>query len=81
MKVIKLDGRHNLYRNGFKYAFVNNGYASGWYALEHKVKQAEDFGWAHDCTYIGKPDRYTGCRTYYIGFNKEETATMVMLQL
>ena len=84
MKFIELNNRHNLGRRGFKYAFVFKTYFQGQpseYAVGQMVRKAEGMGWMYDNTFYGKSPSNGGRRPYYIGFNKESTATMVMLQM
>ena len=89
MKLIKLNQRHNLGRRGFKYAFVFTRYGTdvpNEFKVEKLVKDAEGMGLFYNNTFYGKRpnsnSRYSGTRTpYYIGFNKESTATLVQLQL
>ncbi len=77
MKLIKLDGRHNLYRKGYRYAFVVNRWNADSGKIERAVKELE--GWRWDCTFWGKPKN--GTRPYYVGFKNESTATMAMLKV
>lgn len=79
MKVIKLDGRHNLYGRGFRYAFVSRGYKSGWLTIERMIKQVEGVGTLGNISFIGKPKN--GMRSYYLGFKKESTATAILLKI
>jgi hypothetical protein len=77
MKLIKLDGRHNLYRKGYRYAFCGNGFSSNSTKIERAVKELE--GWRWDNTFWGK-NKDCG-RPYYIGMINESTATMAMLKI
>lgn len=77
MKLIKLDGRHNLYRKGYRYAFMMVRFSSESNKIERAVKELEGFYW--DNTFWGKPKQYS--RPYYVGFKNESTATMAMLKL
>jgi hypothetical protein len=77
VKLIKLDGRHNLYHKGYRWAFRTWRWSPESNQLEQAVKQLE--GWRWDCTFWGKNNGIG--RPYYIGMTKESTATMVMLKL
>lgn len=84
MKFIELNNRHNLGRRGFKYAFVFKTYSPecpSEYTVGAMVRKSEGMGWMHDNTFYGKRPTTGDRRPYYIGFNKESTATMIMLQL
>lgn len=85
MKVIKLDGRHNLYRKGYRYAFLfeHGRWTAEANSIERAVKELEGFHW--DNTFWGKSKfskilGYT-VRPYYIGIKSESTATMALLKL
>ncbi len=84
MKYIKLDGRHTLYRRGYRYAFVFKTYAkdnpSEW-TIQRLVSDSEGMTWRHDNTFYGKRPSNGTRRPYYIGFNDLETAMLVQLQL
>jgi hypothetical protein len=83
VRVIKLDGRHNLYHKGYRYAFKFSGRSHEAVNVERVVKQLADSRW--DCTFLGKlkKDRWGNymSRPYYIGIKDELTATVVMLKL
>jgi hypothetical protein len=79
MKVIKLDGRHNLKRKGYDWAFRFNGWTSEAGTVESAVKKLEGFRW--DCTFWGKPSGSNRTRPYYVGVKNESTLTMAMLSL
>ena len=84
MKVIKLNGRHNLFHRGFKYAFLFTDYQPGTpncYHVERLVKQAEGMGTFYNNTFYGKRKEYMGRTPFYVGFNKESTVTIVQLQI
>lgn len=77
MKFIKLNQRYALGKRGFKYAFLFKDYSSDRYKIEQIVRQAEGFEWYTNTSY-GK--RAPGqSKPYYVGFNNESTATLVML--
>lgn len=78
MKVIKLDGRHNLKRKGYSWAFRFKGWSTDAGKVESTVKKLE--GWHWDCTFWGK-DNGNGYRPYYVGIKKESTVTMALLSL
>ncbi len=77
MKLIKLDGRHNLYHKGYRYAFRVNRWSHDASKIERTVKELEGYRW--DSTFWGKQTP-TG-RPYYVGMINESTATMVMLKI
>ena len=79
MKLIKLDGRHNLKRKGYSYAFKFNGWSPAANKVESAVKQFE--GWRWDMTFWGKPSSRHSGRPYYVGVRNESTATMVLLKV
>lgn len=79
MKVLKLDGRHNLKRKGYNWAFRFNGWSSEANKVENAVKKLE--GYHYDCTFWGKPSGRYGGRPYYVGVKNESTLTMAMLSL
>ena len=79
MKAIKLDYRHTLKRRGYSYAFkFSRGETRTW-TVEEAVRKLEGYGWSSNHTFYGKTKN--GVRPYYVGFNKESTATMVMLKI
>jgi hypothetical protein len=77
MKVIKLDGRHNLKSKGYSWAFRFKGWSPEAGKVESAVKKLEGYHW--DCTFWGKTNKY-GSRPYYVGVKKESTLTMVLLK-
>jgi hypothetical protein len=79
MKVIKLDGRHNLKRKGYSWAFRFNSWSSDAGKVETVVKKFEGYRW--DSTYWGKPSGRNSGRPYYVGVKNESTVTMVLLSL
>lgn len=84
MKVIKLNGRHNLYRRGFKYAFLFTDYKPSTpnaFTIERLVKQAEGAGWAYNNTFYGKRTEKYDRTPYYVGFHNPETEMLVKLSL
>lgn len=84
MKVIKLNGRHNLYRRGFRYAFLFTDYnplTPNPFTVERLVKQVEGYGTFYQNTFYGKRVEGHERTPYYIGFNKPETETFVALSL
>ena len=78
MKVIKLDGRHNLKRKGYSWAFRFKGWSPEAGKVESAVKKLE--GYHYDATFWGKPNRWGGSRPYYVGVKHESTLTMVLLK-
>ena len=78
MKVITLDGRHNLKRKGYAWAFRFKGWSTEAGRVENTVKKLEGFHW--DCTFWGKANKY-GSRPYYIGVKNESTLTIALLSL
>ncbi len=82
MKFIKLDRRHHLYHNGYRYAFRVDRWTEDSNKLDRAVKELEGFRW--DNTFWGKPgcksNGYTS-RPYYIGVRNESTGTMAMLKI
>jgi hypothetical protein len=83
MKLIKLDRRHNLYRQGYQYAFLFTEYGSqvpDSYAVERYVCKAEGLKW-YENTFYGKREKHRDRTPYYVGFHKESTATLVRLKL
>jgi len=78
MKVIKLDGRHNLKRKGYSWAFRFKGWSTEAGKVETTVKKLEGFHW--DCTFWGKTNKY-GSRPYFIGVKNESTLTIALLGL
>ena len=79
MKVIKLDGRHNLKRKGYDWAFRFSGWNPNAQKVENTVKKFEGYRW--DSTFWGKPSGRNSGRPYYIGVKNESTVTMVLLSL
>lgn len=80
MKLVKLDYRHTLKRKGYNYAFVFTTYSKkqpSEHTVERIVRKAEGLSW-YGHTHYGKSNGNR--RPYYIGFNRESTATMVYLQ-
>ena len=79
MKVIKLDGRHNLKRKGYDWAFRFKGWNPSAQKVENAVKKFEGYRW--DSTFWGKPTGRNSGRPYYVGVKNESTVTMVLLSL
>ncbi len=79
MKVIKLDGRHNLKRKGYAWAFRFRSWETSAQKVENAVKKLEGYRW--DMTYWGKPSGRNSGRPYYVGVKNESTVTMVLLSL
>jgi len=84
MKFIKLDGRHTLYKRGYRYAYVFKDYKNHnrlltEYQIAEIIRTAEGLNW-FDHTSYGKAVGGRR-RPYYIGFNKESTHTLVQLQM
>lgn len=79
MKFIKLNGRHNLYHRGFRYAFRFDNYQGDRQKVEEIVRQAEKLSWSTH-TFYGKPRSLGASRPYYVGFYHEETALIVKLK-
>lgn len=85
MKFIKLDGRHNLYQKGYRYAFLfeHGRWDRSVNYLERAVKQIEGVHW--DNTFWGKarlsPTVGYIVRPYYVGVKNESTASLVLLQV
>ena len=79
MKLIKLDGRHNLKRKGYSWAFRFDGWSSSVIKVENTVKKLEGYRW--DCTFWGKPSGRNSSRPYYVGIKNESTVTMALLSL
>lgn len=77
MKLIKLDYRHTLKRRGYDYAFKFRPRTTRTWAVEEAVRKLEGYGWLSNHTFYGKTKN--GIKTYYVGFKKESTSTMVML--
>jgi len=83
MKMIKLDRRHNLYRNGYQYAFLFTEYGQdvpNSYEVERYVRNAEGLEW-YDHTFYGKQKKGQTRTPFYVGFRNESTATIVRLKL
>lgn len=79
MKVTKLDGRHNLYRKGYCFAFKFNTWSNEANKIETLVKKLE--GFHYNCTFWAKPRGNSGNRCYYIGVKKESTVSIVLLSI
>lgn len=79
MKFIKLNGRHNLYHRGFRYAFRFDNYQDDRHKVEDVVRQTEKLSWGTN-TFYGKPRQLGMSRPYYVGFYNEETAMLVKLK-
>lgn len=79
MKFIKLNGRHNLHRKGFRFAFSFDGYEDNMYKIEQLVRETEKLSWGTH-TFYGKPRDRRSVRKFYVGFRDEETALIVELK-
>jgi len=83
MKVIKLDGRHNLYHKGYRFAFRFPSWSNDAGRVESAVKKLEGYQW--DCTFWAKPNRDRwgngSSRCYYVGVKNESTTSIVLLLL
>lgn len=79
MKIIKLDGRHNLKRKGYAWAFRFQGWTTDATKIESAVKRLEGYRW--DNTFWGKPTGRNTGRLYYVGVKNESTLTMALLAL
>jgi hypothetical protein len=78
VRVVKLDGRHNLKGKGYAWAFRFDGYETRAGKVDRLVSNFE--GWRYNNTHWGKREG-RGSRPYWIGFNKESTISMVLLSL
>ena len=81
MKLIKLDGRHNLYRKGYAWAFRFRGWSVQAGRCENAVREIEGRTWGNNNVFWGKPTERFGGRPYYVGIKNESTATLVLLKM
>ena len=79
MKLIKLNGRYNLYHKGYRFAFRFNGWTAQATDVERAVKKLE--GYHYDSIFWSKTYSSNGTRPFYVGVRNESTATMVSLML
>lgn len=83
MKVIKLDNRHRLFKQGFTHAFRCDGWGSKAQAIENTLSNKYGMSWSNEkCwgTYWGKKSP-TGNRIYWIGLRGEALVTQTLLSL
>jgi len=83
MKVIKLDNRHRLYKEGFTHAFRFQGWEQDYSKVESTLSQKYGVSWNNQkCwgTYWGKQS-VTGDRVYWIGLRSEALVTQTLLSL
>jgi len=83
MKVVKLDNRHRLFREGMTYAFK---------FTDHRPERSQVskilsnmYGWEY-CnnrwrTFYGKKGLYNRTRTYWVGVRNKADVSIVMLKL
>jgi hypothetical protein len=87
MKVVKLDGRHNLYRKGYTHAFRFNNWNDNARAVENalrnKVYKNDSWRSSNWDTFWGKANRdgYDRTRPYWIGVRNEAVVTQILLSL
>lgn len=84
MKFIKLDGRHNLYHKGYRFAFRFSGWSSEASRVERAVKDLEGYTKVWDNTFWGKASCKSNgyaSRPYYVGVRNESTGTIVTLKV
>ncbi len=79
MRVVKLDGRHNLKGKGYTWAFRFDGYENKAVQVDQLIAKAE--GWRYNNTHWGKRQGRHGSRPYWIGVKNESTISMVLLSL
>lgn len=86
MKVIKLDQRYKLKHQGYDWAFRfdSRAYKRKWkYQDLFDIEQIVDNIEGDDqstCPRAYYSKRKNGYRSYYIGFNKETTASIILLK-
>ena len=78
VKLIKLDRRHHLYHQGYRWTFAGDRWSIGCRDIETSVQNLEGYDWNR--TFWGKRHPY-GFRPYYIGMRSESTATMALLKI
>lgn len=83
MKVIKLDNRHRLYKEGFTHAFRFNGFEKEYTAIENVFSRKYGYSWNNSkCwgTYWGKTSK-NGSRVIWIGVRNESLVTQALLSV
>jgi hypothetical protein len=83
MKVVKLDRRHRLGKQGFTHAFRFEGYESSVVDIEKNLSTKYGYSWNNEkCwgSYWGKKS-VNGSRLYWIGFRNEQLVTQTLLSL
>ena len=77
MKVVKLDGRHRLFRNGMTYAFKFVGHPPERIKVQNILRKQYGWEFGRDTwrTFHGKN------KIYWVGVKKESDISLVMLQL
>lgn len=83
MKVIKLDNRHRLYKEGFKFGFRFDGYTKEYSTVESAFTKKYGTSWNNQkCwgTFWSKPSR-DGKRVLWIGVREESLISQLLLSL
>ena len=83
MRIVKLDNRHRLYKEGFTHAFRFSGWTDKCRAVESTLSNKYGVSWNNTkCwgSYWGKPSR-SGSRIIWIGVRNEALLSQVLLSL
>lgn len=81
MKVVKLDNRHRLFKEGFTHAFRFTGWTDKQQSISRYFEKQYGYSWNNEkCygTYWGKRDT-NGSRVYWIGVRNETLITQALL--
>ena len=81
MKIVKLDNRHRLFKEGFTHAFRFTSWNEQHRKISNYFEQKYGYSWDNrKCygTYWGKPGR-TGSRIYWIAVRNESLVTQALL--
>jgi hypothetical protein len=80
MKVIKLDGRHRLYKEGFTHAFRFNSWNDEALKVERVLSSKLGSQWAHWPKWKSHWGKSTASgRPYWLGVREEKVITQVLL--
>lgn len=83
MRVVKLDRRHRLGKQGFTHAFRFERYGPELNIIEQHLAKKYGYSWNNEkCwgSYWGKQSS-NGTRIYWIGFRNENLVTQTLLSL
>jgi hypothetical protein len=84
MKVVKLNRRHRLGKQGFTHAFRFDGWEPEMMTIENSLTRKYGLSWNNEkCwgSFYGKKSKVSGNRVFWIGVRNETLITQTLLSL